>query len=228
MRDMVSALHDVRQAVACLRAGRGDASLLTTMLGQMHFLALHGEYIEIDLPGMLSGRPDLVSVGLRWAIMHDQAELCFRLMDACTDYTDEQLAHEFLSLALQHCAPVAMELLALAREGSTITDCIVQGIRQGASARVLSAWLIEHHWCTDINTMKTVLYESQEKCRLPLILKALGAYAPDILEKVLPVLATERQRFAHEAATLLEFAESTGNADLYLQAKKHFPAFVKN
>jgi hypothetical protein len=61
------------------------------MLEQMHFLALHGEYIEIDLPGILSGRPDLVSEGLRWAIMHDQAELCFRLMDACTDYTDEQL-----------------------------------------------------------------------------------------------------------------------------------------
>jgi hypothetical protein len=228
MRDMVSALHDVRQAVACLRAGRGDTSLLTTLLEQMHFLAFHGEYIQIDLRDILSGRPDLVSEGLRWAIMHGQAELCFRLMDACTDYTDEQLAHEFLPLALQHCAPVAMELLALAGEGTTVTDRIVQGIRQGASGRVLSAWLIEHHWCTDINTMKTVLYESQEKCRLPLALKALGAYAPDILEKVLPVLATERQRFAHEAATLLEFAESTGNADLYLQVRKHFPAFVKN
>jgi hypothetical protein len=198
------------------------------MLEQMLFLSLHGESIEIDLASMLSARPDLVSEGLRWGVMQDQASVFFRLLDARADCTDAQLADEFLPLALQHCAPVAMELLALAHEGATMTDCIVQGIRQGASARVLSAWLIEHRWYADISTMKTVLYELQEKCRLPVVLKALGAYAPQILEKALPVLATERQRFAQEASILLEFAKSTGNADVYWRVRKHFPAFVES
>ena len=202
--------------------------MLTTMLERMLCLALHGEDIEIDLASMLSGRPDLVSEGLRWAVMHGQAELFFNLLDARTDYTDEQLVHEFLPHALQHCAPVAMTLLALAHQGATITDCIVQGIRQGASARVLSAWLIEHQWCGDINTMRTVLYELQEKCRLPLVLKALGAHAPDVLDKALPVLAMERQRFVNDAAVLLEFARSTRNADLYFQVRTHFFAFVRS
>jgi hypothetical protein len=228
MREIVIAFHDVRQAVATLSAGRGDTSLLTAMLEQMLFLSLHGESIEIDLASMLSARPDLVSEGLRWGVMQDQASVFFRLLDARADCTDAQLADEFLPLALQHCAPVAMELLALAHEGATMTDCIVQGIRQGASARVLSAWLIKHRWYADISTMKTVLYELQEKCRLPVVLKALGAYAPQILEKALPVLATERQRFAQEASILLEFAKSTGNADLYWQVRKHFPAFVES
>lgn len=228
MREIVSAFHDLRQAVAGLRAGRGNTRVLTTMLERMLSLTLYGEDIEIDLVSMLSDRPDLVSEGLRWAVMHGQAELFFCLLDARTDYTGEQLVHEFLPLALQHCAPVAMKLLALKHEGATITDCIVHGIRQGASGRVLSTWLMTHQWTTDLNIMRTVLFESQEKCHLPLVLKALGAHAPDFLEKALPVLATERQRFAHEVSILLEFAKSTRNVDLYLQVRKHFPAFVKS
>jgi hypothetical protein len=47
-----------------------------------------------------------------------------RLLDARADCTDAQLADDFLPLALQHCAPVAMELLALANEGATMIATI--------------------------------------------------------------------------------------------------------
>nr|WP_217344489.1 hypothetical protein [Noviherbaspirillum sp. L7-7A]MBV0878642.1 hypothetical protein [Noviherbaspirillum sp. L7-7A] len=116
MREIVSAFHDFRQAVASLRAGRGDKGSLTTMLERILCLALYGENIEIDLASMLSGRPDLVSEGMRWAVTHGQAKLFFCLLDTHTDCTDEELVHEFLPHALEHCAPVAMELLALSHE----------------------------------------------------------------------------------------------------------------
>ena len=214
MRERAAAIVFVKERLKLLRSGRGNPHTFITVLEKLAALATAGISFAGDLASALVGRPGILKAGMQWAVVNSHVQVFFHLLAVRKDCPDDEVVADFLPLALEHCAVLAMRFLHLEYPRAGVPELIAAGIRLGASRKVLWLWLQEPHWRRNADTIRQVLRQALEAGFLPFVLRRLAKGDSMVFDQVLDALSQDQHRYAQAAWRLLEHAQASGDAAL--------------
>lgn len=211
----------VERERALLSTGQGNAENLRCLLDNVAMLRRHGETFRLNLASLVHGRADFQAIALKWAVEQDDSDLLLYLLQTATPPERPDLTRHCYRLALQTSRSLAIGLLSQAHSQASVAQLIAYGINDGASQKVVCAWLSEIDWITSRDSAEAVL-EALARHKLFGILALQARDFPGRFQQLIRVMYENQDLYASYAEALLEYALETRNALLYRQLEQDY------
>jgi hypothetical protein len=217
----VSSSLIISREMHVLSARQGDAGNLLCLLENIAMVRRHGIRFTLNLANLIHGRADLQTAGLQWAAEHDDEDLFFHMLQAVNPPDRPGLMEQCYTLALQTSRSLAMALLALVYPQATVAQLIAHGINNGASQKVVCAWLSETDWITSHRSTEVVL-AALARHKLFGILASQARDYPGRLRQLMTVMYENQALYSSHAEALLQHAQETRDLPLYRQLEQGY------